>query len=43
MSKVAKLNNGAAELFALGIGVICVAAIFDPRFRKWCLNLLCRL
>lgn len=35
--------NGVAGLIAFMTLAVCVAAIFDPRFRKACLSLLCKL
>jgi len=36
-------NEGLATLVGLITVGVCVAAIFDPRFRKLCLSLLCKL
>jgi len=36
-------NDNLATLVGLITVGVCVAAIFDPRFRKFCLGLLCKL
>jgi len=39
---MAAKSDGAVLFGLLTVGV-CMVALFDPRFRKLCLNLLCRL
>ena len=36
-------RNELAKLFGLVTLAVCVAAIFDPRFREACLTFLCKL
>jgi hypothetical protein len=36
-------NDALATLIGLLTVGVCVAAIFDPRFRKFCVGLLCKL
>jgi len=40
---MAAKSDGAAALLGLFTVGVCIVALFDPRFRKLCLNLLCRL
>lgn len=39
---MARGGNGGTIVGLLTLGV-CLAALADPRFRKWCWSLLCRL
>ncbi len=41
---MAKLNNiTAVQLMFLLTASVCIAAIFEPRLKKACIGLLCRL
>jgi hypothetical protein len=40
---MAAQDQDVAKLLAVVTFTICVAALFDPRFRKLCLSLLCKL
>ncbi len=40
---MARSNAEAAQLFALGVLLVCLAAVVDPKFRQFCMGLLCRL
>jgi hypothetical protein len=42
-SEMTEKNDGLATVIGLITVCVCVAAIFDPRFRKFCLGLLCKL
>jgi hypothetical protein len=42
-SEMTRKNDGLATVMGLITVGVCVAAIFDPRFRKFCLSLLCKL
>jgi len=35
--------NSIAKALGVVAFVTCIVAVFDPRFRKLCLSLLCRL
>jgi hypothetical protein len=40
---MAKSNVTAAQMIVGLTFAVCIAAIFDPRLRKACFGLLCRL
>lgn len=40
---MARQDNGFAKLLALVTIGVCLAALVDPRFRKACISLLCRV
>jgi hypothetical protein len=40
---MANRNTDLAKIMVLVTLAVCVAAVVDPRFRKLCFGLLCRL
>lgn len=40
---MASTANSIAKALGVVTLIICIAAVFDPRFRKLCQGLLCRL